>query len=673
MTFVVNADPEADFSVQEARHFAGERKSPPLLKSRPNSEAWPGRTPPDHEYEVAFTAPTGLDALSAAASGDHRMLSHNASQPSSSSHAHPTVTLSETLQPTDTPSTNRSTSTISPPSNNSYFSRVLNPGTQGLMTPPIDPNLAFLQNPKPTPLHNDDFETSHEVAFLLRHFSEGPGPTMDLFDIQKYFTNYVPVKAMTNPILKNATCAYAAKQLGLVKGRKPVMGGPASTQAPTELFPNMSSVDWAYKGTQYYDKAIELLMQAIREGIVGIGRSSPDDDQSAIEEAMSTFNSTLGDKRKFRHDRSLSDSQMPTYEWKKRRKVSQGRALSDEMTAATAILCDYELQEGSGLEWQRHLDGTKSLLDIVEGSMMPLQAPLVMPRPLISRARQATFWNFARQDFLSALINETQTRLDTEDLPMWKDAGLSIDENGFIKPSNVSAHGLPEGPHVMKEDMIANALIWIMGKIVNFAVAADTGPSEGRHIWEGINAAAMHEKWVELKTHLENWYAGLPDSFKPCAQLHPSMIPSRLASKYGDDGPVFTEIWYNIPMCASTMQSYHMARMLMLLNMPQHSTFRKTTFHKRLTGYRSITQEIEAHALAICGIASSRPDSAVRIHSVQPLFTAGQSLNTVAEKKGLLRMLREIERDTGWATQYRVRRLCEDWEWPTPDGPGRQA
>ena len=567
-----------------------------------------------------------------------------------------------------TPSSQHSESNMSPPSN-SFFSQVIRYENQDGVLSPAKVAFASLQSEKSTSQDIAEVETDHEVTFLLRHFAEEPGQWMDLFDGQKYFANYVPVKAITNPILKNATCAYAAKQLSLVNGWKSTMGGSASTQAASELFPETTATEWAYKGTQYYDKAIELLMVAIRDGLVGGHRNSPSDNRQMFEDALSANAGSAGDKRKWRHDRSLSDSQTPAYEWKKRRKVSDGSALSDEMTAATAILCDYELQEGPDIEWQRHLDGTKSLLDIVEGSMMPLQAPLITPRPMISRARQATYWNFARQDFLSALINETQTRLDTEDLPMWRDAGLSIDEHGFIRASNVSANGLPEGPLVMKEDMISNALIWIMGKIVNYAVASDTGPSEGREAWEGINQAALHQKWSELKTHLGLWYSGLPDTFKPCARLHPSAMPQSIKAQYGPDGPVFTEIWYNIPMCASTMQSYHMARMLLLLNMPQQSTFGRTQFHTRLTSYRTISKDIESHAHAICGIASSRPEGSVRVHSVQPLYIAGQSLNSTRERRELLRLLREIERDTGWATEYRARKLAEIWEWPNAQGP----
>ena len=653
--FVVNADPEADMSIPEARTYAGEDPPFPSL-DHPASPSI--LRDPFNDRKLSLPGPTGIETLSSATSSDHYMLSPQSFRPASHGHMHGVPTERPPLL--ERQSTNGSGPILSPLST-THSVRPINDLTLPPLTPSFSSHIEQLRIGKDSPAIPDESESNYEAAFLLRHFTEIAGPWMDLFDIHKYFTNYVPVKAMTNPILRNAACAYASKQLSRVHGRRPIMGGAASTQAPSEIIPDGAPADWAFKATQYYDKAIELLMQGIRDGVVGVNRE--DENQIRYEELTSHTTSAMGDKRKVR---SFSDSQMPTYQWKKRRKVSEGRALSDEMTAATAILCDYELQERSGSEWQHHLDGTKSLLDIVEGTMMPLQAPLATPRPPLSRARQATFWNFARQDFLSALISETQTRLDSEDLPMWRDAGLDIDENGFIRPSNMSAHGLPEGPNAMKEDMISNALIWIMDKIVNYALAAGTGPCMGRL---SLDQAALHGKWLELKAHLELWFTGLPDSFKPCAVLPAAALPRHLQARYGPDGPVFSEIWYNNPMCASTMQSYHTARMLLLINMPQQSRFSETAYRDRLAHYKSVPQEIEAHARAICGIASSRPEGAVRVHSVQPLFIAGQSLNTAREKRELLKLLIEIEHDTGWATEYRVRRLCEEWEWPTIDGP----
>src|SRR6266511_4340363 len=99
---------------------------------------------------------------------------------------------------------------------------------------------------------------------------------MDLFDLGTYFAFYVPVKALTNSLLKNAACAYAAKQLGRVKGTKAVMGGVCSTQASMEMWPDSPNVDWFWYAAKYYDKAIQLLMEALQSNGSGPNLNNPE-------------------------------------------------------------------------------------------------------------------------------------------------------------------------------------------------------------------------------------------------------------------------------------------------------------------------------------------------------------------------------------------------------------
>ena len=63
------------------------------------------------------------------------------------------------------------------------------------------------------------------------------------------------------------------------------------------------------------------------------------------------------------------------------------------------------------------------------------------------------------------------------------------------------------------------------------------------------------------------------------------------------------------------------------------------------------------------GIACSRPEASVRVHSTQPLFVAGQCLTHYSERKVVLDLLRSIETDLGWATEYRVEQLIKEWGW----------
>lgn len=218
---------------------------------------------------------------------------------------------------------------------------------------------------------------------------------MDLFDFGTYFASYVPIKARENALLKYAAAACAAKALALVQGRRPVMGSVAR-QARMEQYPEVSLVDWKHKAAVYYDNAVSLLLHALKNNAAG----SPNDSGCEMRQQDNSF--AYG-----------YDVQAP-----KRRRTSSNASFSsstDELLAASAILCVYEFMDTSVSEWAKHLNGAKSLLVLAQDRMTPLQ----MPTPgspsttanmnFISKARRATFWNIARQDMHAARMSKIST------------------------------------------------------------------------------------------------------------------------------------------------------------------------------------------------------------------------------------------------------------------------
>lgn len=212
---------------------------------------------------------------------------------------------------------------------------------------------------------------------------------MDLFDLGTYFASYVPVRARSNPLLKYAACAYAAKQLGRVKGAKAKMGGVCSRQAIMETWPDKET-DFIWHGAKYYEKAIQLLMKQLQpdaESPQPLGQLDNRDD--------------VDNPRKRR--RRISDS-----------RGSHG-VYSDEVLAATAILSVYEFLDATDPAWNRHLSGVKSLLDMAEVGIVPpdhrpssADSRFPQRKSGLSKARRATFWNFARQDYLAACKYSSQ-------------------------------------------------------------------------------------------------------------------------------------------------------------------------------------------------------------------------------------------------------------------------
>jgi len=81
---------------------------------------------------------------------------------------------------------------------------------------------------------------------------------------------------------------------------------------------------------------------------------------------------------------------------------------------------------------------------------------------------------------------------------MWRSAGLHISQAGYILPSNDSAVHEP-----MTDDMISNALIWLMMKLVNFISAGDEFPHE---MGLGVRQIALLEYWEGLEQQLDVWF-----------------------------------------------------------------------------------------------------------------------------------------------------------------------
>jgi len=259
------------------------------------------------------------------------------------------------------------------------------------------------------------------------------------------------------------------------------------------------------------------------------------------------------------------------------------------------------------------------------------------------------------------VISKTHTRLDTEDYSLWKEAGLLIDDQGFILPSNTTESGYPEeGEAMMREDLICNALVWLMSKLVNFMAAGDELSTDTMgNSCVGVPQRTLLDYWFSLRQQFQVWHDGLPITFQPSARVEPSGRQ--------DNESMFTEVWYSIPMCGSTMQTYHMSQILLYMNKPHESTQGRSTVCARLNSYQSVLAACQKHSREIVGISLARSDEAVRIHSVQPLFTAGQCLSDARERQIVLALLRDIEADIGWATDYRVRQLVEQWQWEEQD------
>ncbi|EHA18724.1 hypothetical protein ASPNIDRAFT_140060, partial [Aspergillus niger ATCC 1015] len=471
------------------------------------------------------------------------------------------------------------------------------------------------------------------TAVLLQHFKECPSQWLDCFDSDAYYSAKIPVMVATQPMLKAATCALAAKHLHRICRGDPtrILQLPHMRNSPLQW--TIREMDCRYESVRFYDQTIHYLKAAILLEI-------PDNQR-------------------------------------------------EEIFAVVAILCMYELIDAPSTEWRAHLSALPFLYCGTPGelSKSPTSA---LPNSLMHISR-SVFWSLVRQDCLSAFINETQTRLNLSDLVLWRNFGLIISSSGHFLPPSASpamaspspsplAFPLPLPPPAhtwLCEDMLSNALIWIISKIINFITSGDgitPGDFEnprGQRPCFGTTQEELLARWKRLDIELRAWYDTVPRSFTPCARSRlflSNAVPIPRTASAPAAANVATNttstdtidaIIFTVPMCAVTMQTYHMARVLLLTNMPQESTAIRST--ARLRSYRRIAELAVRHAREICGISLGGLPDAILPHTVQPLFVAGQCFEQDSERQLVVGLLQQVECDSGWATKYRIQDLQRQW------------
>lgn len=254
------------------------------------------------------------------------------------------------------------------------------------------------------------------------------------------------------------------------------------------------------------------------------------------------------------------------------------------------------------------------------------------------------------------VVSERQTRFNLESIPFWQNAGLAVDSLGELLPFSPFDLTGCEALTEIAEDAKSNELLWLLGKVVNFLAAGDAMNPEdyalppGQRMPFGVTQEQLLEKWEIIEMELQKWQSSLPATFELKARTHAGCGSSRLE-----------QVWYELPICAATMQTYHMVCILLLMNKPQESTAVRSTLATRLNFYRTVQHKVLWHAHEICGISLANPPDSVRINSVLPLFTAGQVLCDSNEQGTVQEMLSSIETELGWATYYHRDRLYLEW------------
>ncbi|OQD60938.1 hypothetical protein PENPOL_c019G01480 [Penicillium polonicum] len=484
--------------------------------------------------------------------------------------------------------------------------------------------------------------TEHEIAFLTRHYSEIIGPWLDLSDSQKFFTVHAPIRAINNLSVKYAIAALAAKHLARLKGVKASTGGMFTSPATTETYPNATQVDWFLKAANYYYLAASNLNNITSDGYTTVSSSA------ILESPIEIVGRWISSGQAQANMNPGSEDPNDVAVIRK----------TEELLATATLLTMYRLLDMPGDEWHMQLARIRPLFE----SLLSLHSAT---SALFSHGIQAAFWNFARQDYLGSYFTRSPTHFDPENLPLWRAAGISInDQKDFHLNRN--------GSTLSREDQTANGLVWLVTKVINFLarskqlqLAQWTGspPGASPEI-QGTTPNATQlpypdtDTWLKLSFEFQTWFENLPETFRSSVRIErPKDISKTSEGSYLP----FPEIFHSLTTCAAAMQHYHFGRIALLLNRPADVISAPSTAFDRLQGYREVTKEVEFRSREVSGIALGRPQGGVRIFMVPLLVAVGQCLENTEEHQIIVDLLRGVEADLGWTTEYAIRKLQDSW------------
>ncbi|KAJ5781939.1 transcriptional regulator family: Fungal Specific TF [Penicillium psychrosexuale] len=482
--------------------------------------------------------------------------------------------------------------------------------------------------------------TEHEIAFLTRHYSEVIGPWLDLSDSQKFFTVHVPIRAISNLSVKYAIAALAAKHLARLKGVKASTGGMFTSPATTETYPNATQVDWFLKAANYYYLGASDLNNLTSDGYTTVSSSA------ILESPFEIVGRWISSRQTQANMKPASEDPNDMAIIRK----------TEELLASATLLTMYRLLDMPGDEWHMQLARIGPLFE----SLLGLHS---VSSALFSHGIRAAFWNFARQDYLGSYFTRSPTHFDPENLPLWRAAGISINDQK-------SFHIIRNGSTLSQEDQAANGLIWLVTKVINFLarskqlqLAQWTGsPPAASPEGTTTNATQLPypdtDTWLRISFEFQTWFENVPETFRSSVRIE---RPKDLSKTAEGSYLSFPEIFHGLTTCAVAMQHYHFGRIALLLNRPADVISAPSTAFDRLQGYREVTKEVEFRAREVSGIALGRPQGGVRIFMVPLLVAVGQCLENPEEHQIIVDLLRGVEADLGWTTEYAIRKLQDSW------------
>ncbi|GAM35109.1 hypothetical protein TCE0_015f03159 [Talaromyces pinophilus] len=458
----------------------------------------------------------------------------------------------------------------------------------------------------------DSLKDSQEELFLLRHYSECIAPWMDLLYRYEVFSRETLTLARDHPILRYAACAVAAKQLGQMRiPVSDVLRG--KTQKKIALKFTQGRLGFLWYSAKYYERAIQTLVKSI----------TPKDNQS-----------TQGLHSHVSPSVSLSQGDLMVQ--------AEGEDPIVRLLG-TCILIQYEHLSATSNAWAGHLTGFSKLLDLID------DGKLLVPNPMFSQVYpftkdvmelKAGFWNFVVNDFEESFVSHRRTRIETENLSLWRNMGLVVEDDGSLTTS-FSSNSLSAMPEHARDKILSYTLIRLVCKLVDYLAPVLNSDHLPPHHGPA-SAGDTNAEYIYLENQFDSWIQILSPSFHPDGTFLTRHDERGMSKLFG------RELWFSNDLCATTMMYYHMARMLLLIHRPSLPLCDSTSQGERtvfdlLYTYRNIERQLHLHASEVIAIIQGTLCDAVKLRAIQPL---------------------DIQDSLGVATEYRVKTLVQEWDLP---------
>ncbi|KAJ5813681.1 uncharacterized protein N7503_000431 [Penicillium pulvis] len=286
--------------------------------------------------------------------------------------------------------------------------------------------------------------------------------------------------------------------------------------------------------------------------------------------------------------------------------------------ASCLLVAHCEMVESKATDWGLHLKGTGDLIKMHgwHGASGGLA--------------QASFWIYCRMIILASLCSGKPIALGPKE---WIPGGVFPD------------------PATWTLELWQKKVVFLLGMVHDFRSRTPDDINE--------HAVQFHAaRWKELEAELVRHQSQAPAVCSPLSILPPK----------GEDNP-FQSVRYLNGSVSASWQMLHTAFLILTICTPCSHASRLSVLSSS-----DVTSQAQTYARQIVSNSLANPCSIAWANAVQLLTIAGQCLVVEPERKACVRILRDIQQQTGWNTRASVDRLGAAWDnsWRY-DSLGRHA